>query len=322
MEQQNNENDLLRDKKEKKVSIFRKGIVWRPVPTVLSTTLCFAIIGVIFLVIGIIIIVYSSKIKEFEIRYDNLPECENALNSNNKTCTLNIELKEQFTRPVMVYYQLNNFYQNHRRYIKTKSVDQLKGKSLSVGQIKDDCEPIIRNSDLWTDQSIGGDKLDPDGPAHPCGLIARSLFNDTYTLNYPLDGNDIPIYYEGIAWESDKKRYKNAPNAQKVQWTDIEDERFMVWMRPAGLPDFRKLWGKIEIDLYPGNYTLTINNRYQVSSFHGKKSFVLSTVNGLGGKNSFLGVTYIVVGSLSIVMAVLFAIGYKTFNNDKKLKLQ
>ena len=54
MEQQNNENDLLRDKKEKKVSIFRKGIVWRPVPTVLSTTLCFAIIGVIFLVIGII----------------------------------------------------------------------------------------------------------------------------------------------------------------------------------------------------------------------------------------------------------------------------
>ena len=96
----------------------------------------------------------------------------------------------------------------------------------------------------------------------------------------------------------------------------------MVWMRPAGLPDFRKLWGKIEIDLYPGNYTLTINNRYQVSSFHGKKSFVLSTVNGLGGKNSFLGVTYIVVGSLSIVMAVLFAIGYKTFNNDKKLKLQ
>ena len=70
MEQQNNEGDLLRDKKEKKVGIFRKGIVWRPVPTVLSTTLCFAIIGVLFLVIGIII-AYSSKIKEFEIRYDN-----------------------------------------------------------------------------------------------------------------------------------------------------------------------------------------------------------------------------------------------------------
>ena len=67
MEQQNNENDLLRDKKEKKVSIFRKGIVWRPVPTVLSTTLCFAIIGVIFLVIGIIIIVSPQRLKNLKL---------------------------------------------------------------------------------------------------------------------------------------------------------------------------------------------------------------------------------------------------------------
>ena len=30
---------------------------------------------------------------------------------------------------------------------------------------------------------------------------------------------------------------------------DMTDEHFIVWMRTAGLPNFRKLWGKIEEDL-------------------------------------------------------------------------
>jgi hypothetical protein len=34
----------------------------------------------------------------------------------------------------------------------------------------------------------------------------------------------------------------------------------MVWMRTAALPHFRKLWGKINTDLEPGTYTVTINN--------------------------------------------------------------
>lgn len=31
-------------------------------------------------------------------------------------------------------------------------------------------------------------------------------------------------------------------------------------MRTAGLPNFRKLWGKIETDMDPGTYTITITN--------------------------------------------------------------
>jgi hypothetical protein len=29
------------------------------------------------------------------------------------------------------------------------------------------------------------------------------------------------------------------------QWLNVEQEHFIVWMRTAGLPNFRKLWGKI-----------------------------------------------------------------------------
>lgn len=36
----------------------------------------------------------------------------------------------------------------------------------------------------------------------------------------------------------------------------------MVWMRTAALPDFRKLWGRIEQNLPAGKYYYLINNCY------------------------------------------------------------
>lgn len=87
-------------------------------------------------------------------------------------------------------------------------------------------------------------------------------------------------------------------------------------MRTAGLPNFRKLWGRIDTVLNPGNYTLEISNTYDVASFGGKKSFVLSTTNALGGKNYFLAICYIVVGSLCIVFAVIFLVAYLKKKNS------
>jgi hypothetical protein len=39
-------------------------------------------------------------------------------------------------------------------------------------------------------------------------------------------------------------------------------EHFIVWMRTAGLPNFRKLWGRIDEGLEPGTYNLYVNNQY------------------------------------------------------------
>ena len=50
----------------------------------------------------------------------------------------------------------------------------------------------------------------------------------------------------------------------KKQWLNVEDEHFMVWMRTAGLPNFRKLYGKIEKNLPAGKYDLKITNNYDV----------------------------------------------------------
>jgi len=104
----------------------------------------------------------------------------------------------------------------------------------------------------------------------------------------------------------------------------MTDEHFIVWMRTAGLPNFRKLWGRIDntTALTPGaTITLNIMNNYNVAPFGGSKSFVLSTTNALGGKNYFLAICYLVVGGLCMLFAFIFCIAYmrKRSNNPQAL---
>lgn len=68
-------------------------------------------------------------------------------------------------------------------------------------------------------------------------------------------------------------------------------------MRTAGLPTFRKLWGRIETKLEKGTYTFEIENNYNPQMFAGAKNIVLSTSGPFGGKNMFLSIGFIVVGA-------------------------
>ena len=62
------------------------------------------------------------------------------------------------------HYGLTNFYQNHRRYVKSRDESQLLGDVKKTPNT--DCKPF--------------DEMDVDGkkvPIVPCGAIANSLFN-------------------------------------------------------------------------------------------------------------------------------------------------
>ena len=72
--------------------------------------------------------------------------------------------------------------------------------------------------------SLGGDLLVPEDAAFPCGLVAKSFFNDTFGLydQYP-DETDlgkglISINENNIAWESDvEHKFFNIDNEQQKE---------------------------------------------------------------------------------------------------------
>jgi hypothetical protein len=316
-DQVDNEYENLKNSKFKQ----QKLPAWRPVPTITSTSLTFLFFGIAFIIIGIFVLVYSNDIVEVSKSYESTCGLSNS-------CPVELVISKDMKAPIMVYYQLNNFYQNHRRYVKSKSNSQLKGEIVSADDLRssNDCDPIYTMADLGKNYSVGGNLLSTTDVANPCGLIAKSLFTDRYMLT---DNNNvtIPIDESNIAWESDRKlKYgrpidptgKDPNYWKKIQWTDVMDEHFMVWMRPAGLPNFRKLWGRVNQNLTAGTYRIWVNSTYDVSQFKGEKIIVMSTVNSFGGKNSFLGTSYIVVGSICIIMAIAFVIGYKIHNSQKK----
>lgn len=87
----------------------------------------------------------SNQIQEVVVAsYDDLDACKNNLG---KECTTQFTITDTIKAPVYVYYQLDNFYQNHRRYVKSRSFNQLKGDYLPVSSLSD-CDPIKKNSDL------------------------------------------------------------------------------------------------------------------------------------------------------------------------------
>lgn len=104
------ERQAIKDKVEKlKASRFKQQMLpaWRPVPSFGSTMVIFAIFGLVFLCLGIILYIMSDKIQE--VSYMNYNQaCGD--NPQSTFCQFTLDVEETVKAPVYVYYQLDNFY--------------------------------------------------------------------------------------------------------------------------------------------------------------------------------------------------------------------
>jgi len=332
---------------------------WQPILTPKTVLPLFFIVGIIFAPIGGLLLYASAKVQEIVIDYT---DCDQAsgnfepighgkwsanFNSpvgrqdkprwrvlkNQKTkdpkmlktnpkfnetvCQIEFSLPNDLDPPILFYYRLTNFYQNHRRYVQSLNDNQLKGQALSKGKLGS-CDPLSGKNDT---------------PYYPCGLIANSLFNDTFetpfaVLNPPggVD-NTYVMTNKNIAWDSDKarfgktkytsdqvlpppnwaERYENGRYTNDTMPNIHEDEEFQAWMRTAGLPIFSKLALRNDTGrMSQATYRINIDYRFPVREYSGTKSIVISTRTVMGGKNPFLGIAYVVVGGLAVLLGALF----------------
>lgn len=365
---------------------------WQPVMSPPHVTACLVFLAVIFIPIGIAIILANDKIFEREIRYDHVRKCTAGNNDGILTTPMggawgtytqgcrtfmNFTIDADVAGPVYMYYKLTNFYQNHRRFAKSRDTQQLAGNDVTPSS---DCKPILVPGAFWNNVSqqvqVGDGTVYQTATYNdfyysPCGLVAWSMFNDTFILhavdattgayignalcdtskfseetNLPTVANQS-CYKKGVTWTSDYDKFKtpymtnriwtadrtNYGQANKFNTTDpflsngwyafepahkvpsTLDEDFMVWMRTASLPTFRKLYRIFDNGLKAGKYSMEILEFFDSQQYDGTKSFVLSTVSWVGAKNAFLGYAYIVVGAVCVVCALIFFIVHKATGN-------
>lgn len=310
---------------------------WQPILSAGIVIPLFVLVGLAFIGIGVALFITSQNLEVLELDYTGVEQdspcfrCSDPINQKNCVCSLSFSLDKLFEGPVFFYYGLTNYFQNQRSYGVSKDDYQLSGDLDYFTSPDSTCEPYRYDSN--------------NKPIVPCGSLANSMFNDTFKLYQIVNGKqkEVPLDGKGIAWWTDYNiKYrnpgvtplKNAFNgtvkplywskpAYELDPTDTANngfinQDFLVWMRRSALPNFRKLYRRITEGDYAdglpkGNYSLEISYNYPVMDFDGRKKVVFSNVSWMGGKNKFLGIAYLVIGSLCLVMSVVMLIVYAKF---------
>jgi len=341
---------------------------WQPIldPTYVIGALI--VFGAIFVATGVTIQNQNSHLVELRQVYDEYNNgdslCYISKANEGRVCNIEFKVPTKLEPPIMVHYEICNFYQNHRKYVKSRDDLQLRGAGNS-SQGQGNCDPL---------RKLGNVTL------NPCGLIANTFFNDIIQLSSFTDsaGRVVVMNESGIAWQSDvEHKFKqplgfvseqctscddadcncdsgawscttpfqdnttSPPTCTKYFYPDqypdqgntqylfqtypkiinpiegVTNQHFIVWMRTAALPNFRKLYGWINTPI-EANTTLRflIEANWEAQSFKGTKALIVSTNGPFGGKNPFLGRIFWIVGIIFLVVAVLFGIKH-TFRPRK-----
>jgi len=304
-----NTQNSLQQKEELKRKILKQ---WSSNYQDVKTIIIFLLLAIFFTVVGIILTIYTTEVKETSYKYSVDPQCT----PNVSVCTFSFYLEETYESPVYFWFQLRYVYQNHHQYVISSDIDDM---SATDEGDPDRCYPIFTNRDANKSISVLGTPLDPDAPALPCGIAANTLFNDTYAMRTS-SGTIIFLNKTAIAYENRHATRIPVDQDLSKQWIRFNNESLLNWLHLAPLGSFRKLWARIDQDLPPGEYVITVNNNFNISYYDGDKSVVIGTVNYFGTKNYLLLVMYLVGAFLCWVTAIFF--GFKVRKNRKKREKQ
>jgi hypothetical protein len=109
---------------------------------------------------------------------------------------------------------------------------------------------------IW---ALDGTRLKLDSLSRPCGLLAKHFPRDSFRFKHVETKKTINVTHQNIAWPGlVGKKFKSVNKS--LEWANIEDERFINWMRPNTGSNVYKSWGKFEEGMKAGVYLVTIFN--------------------------------------------------------------
>ncbi|KAK4122364.1 Lem3/Cdc50 [Parathielavia appendiculata] len=258
--------------------------------------------------------------EEVEVQYPGFK-------ANRTYCRIKFNIPEQLKPTISFFYNLENFYQNHRRYVNSFNAKQLLGDAVDGRTINDStCDPI-------THDPRGTGKI-----VYPCGLVANSMFNDTFSNPVLLSVPDSSAANEtysmstkGIAWSGMKdlygkttygldqivpppnweERYKNGYTEDNPPPNLKEDEGFQNWLMLAAAPNFYKLYQKNDQDpMKAGQYQVDIQDNFDTTVYNGRKAFVITTVSSMGSRNIWPGIIFLIVGGICLILDIYFILSF------------
>jgi len=147
---------------------------WRPVQTLCSTIITLGAFALVFIVFGAVVLDnfnlgLSAQIIEMSVRYDD--KCT-TINAN---CIVSLTVTDTITTPVYIYYELTNFYQNHRIVLQSRDNEQLAGKYKTVDEVSGSCSPVLKTADVGFSDEAPYASIQ-NQVATPCGALAKAFF--------------------------------------------------------------------------------------------------------------------------------------------------
>merc|ERR1711962_1064858 len=306
---------------QKRIYLEQKSRVYTPDYSPVNLWKYYFGAAIAFGVLGLALGIHALTVKEVVIDYTECCQPGECLKDHygRRICRKNlVDDSDQgdifpIQGPILIYYYIENFHQNHRGYEDDRDDKQLAGKTIGGANCASDTEYV-----------------------QPCGFAANTMFTEKIAnikdasgksqvkssqgMNDPKLKEDLSYSMEKYAYAAPMPMLNSSRPRKPERWTEemhskyLENdpsfmEDFKVWMRLAPLPKFRKLWyrmgdqmdkldkGTIDIDVKwpPGG----VDSSLKIPNL--RKKIILT-------QQSFMGTKSYSKCLISLILAVFFVV--------------
>lgn len=192
---------------------------WQPILAPRKIIFCYIAFGLVFVSFGTVLTLTQS-VEEHVVDYTDINIDRHGVG------TFDITVENDMEPPIWIYYQLDGFHQNHRRYIKSRSNAQLRkeGPPKVLEQDVKECYP-------WS--STRG-RIN-----YPCGVVAQTVFNDSYVVQMrgpqEQSWSKLPVDSRArtIAWPGDVKdgKFTNLDPLARENGAELQNQAALnMWL--------------------------------------------------------------------------------------------